>query len=185
MPKATPLESTEKSMTDAPAVTPSREVAPQAALVADIAANVRDPRLRRFYDYWMSKRGARRMPARRDIDPLEFPYLLGHLMLVDVLSDPQRFRVRLHGTNLVTRMHYDMTGRLLDDVPKPEWRTYVLDRCRGLAASGEALLLTNDLLLDGWTSRYEALWLPFSDDGTHVNLLACAMIYGELGSVTA
>lgn len=169
-------------MTDAVAIMSLHDAAPEAALAPNVAANIRDPRLRRFYDYWIGKRGERRMPARRDIDPLEFPYVLGNLMLVDVLSDPQRFRVRLHGVNVVTRMHYDMTGKLLDEVPRPEWRTYVLDRCRGLAASGEPLLLMNDLTLDGWNSRYEALWLPFSDDGVHVNLLACGMIYGELGA---
>jgi hypothetical protein len=158
--------------------------APQVAPAPSIAANIRDPRLRRFYDYWIGKCGDRRMPARRDIDPLEFRYVLGNLMLVDVLRDPQRFRVRLHGVNVVTRMHYDMTGKLLDEVPRPEWRSYVLDRCRGLAASGEPLVLMNDLFLDGWGSRYEALWLPFSDDGIEVNLLVCAMIYGELASAS-
>jgi hypothetical protein len=171
-------------MTDAVAIISSRDPALQVALAPNIAANIRDPRLRRFYDYWLSKRRERRMPARHDIDPLEFPYVLGNLMLVDVLRDPQRFRVRLHGVNVVTRMHYDMTGKLLDEVPRPEWRSYVLDRCRGLAASGEPLVLMNDLFLDGWGSRYEALWLPFSDDGIDVNLLVCAMIYGDLASAS-
>ena len=172
-------------MTDAAAIMTSRDMAPDATLAPDVAANLRDARLRRFYDYWLGKCGGRRMPARRDLDPLEFPYVLGNLMLVDVLRDPQRFRVRLHGTNVVARMHYDMTGKLLDEVPRPEWRAYILERCRGLAASGEPLLLWNDLMLDGWTSRYEALWLPLSDDGVNVNLLVCAMIYGELESVTS
>jgi hypothetical protein len=168
-------------MTDAAANMGPQNVAPQGTLAPDVAANLRDPKLRRFYDYWLGKRGNRRMPARRDLDPLDFPYVLGDLMLIDVLRDPQRFRVRLHGTNVVARMHYDMTGKLLDEVPRPEWRAYILDRCRGLAAKGEPLLLMNDLMLDGWTSRYEALWLPLSDDGVDVNLLVCAMIYGELG----
>jgi hypothetical protein len=171
-------------MTGAPAIMSSRDAAPQAALAPNVAANLRDRKLRRFYDYWVGKCGDRRMPARRDIDPLDFPYVLGNLMLIDVLREPLRFRVRLHGSNVVARMHYDMTGRFLDEVPRPEWRAYILDRCRGLAASGEPLLLTNDLLLDAWTSRYEALWLPFSDDGAQVDLLVCAMIYGEIESAT-
>ncbi len=151
----------------------------------DVAAAIADPKLRRFYDYWAGKCGERRFPARRDIDPLEFPYVLGNLMLVDVLRDPQRFRVRLHGTNLVTRMHYDMTGKFVDELPRPEYRAYVLDRCRGLIASGEPLLLLNDLTVDGWTSRYEALWLPLSADGINVDLLVCTMIYGEIGAAAA
>ena len=172
-------------MTRANATQPLRNAAPEAALAPDIAASLRAPNLRRFYDYWLGKRGDRRMPARRDIDPLDFPYVLGNLMLIDVLREPLRFRVRLHGSNVVARMHYDMTGKFLDEVPRPEWRAYILDRCRGLATRGEPLLLTNDLLLDAWTSRYEALWLPFADDGERVDLLVCAMIYGELESVTS
>jgi hypothetical protein len=167
-------------MTVGAATTTSRDAAGVATPAPDIAATIHDHRLRRFYDYWRGKRGDRRFPARRDIDPLDFAYVLGNLMLVDVLRDPQRFRVRLHGTNVVARMHYDMTGKLLDEVPRPEYRAYVLDRCRGLVASGEPVALKNDLTLDGWTSRYEALWLPLSGDGVHVDLLICAMVYGEL-----
>ncbi len=103
-------------------------------------------------------------------------------MLFDVLRDPQRFRVRLHGANLVTRMNYDMTGKRVDELPRPEYRAYVLERCRGLAASGKPLVLNHDLILDGWISRYEALWLPLSGDGTHIDLLICAIIFGETGS---
>ncbi|HUK61456.1 MAG TPA: PAS domain-containing protein [Stellaceae bacterium] len=155
------------------------EKVPEAALAPGVVP--RDPRLKRFHDYWLGKCGGRPMPARRDIDPVDFPYLLGNVMLIEVLREPLRFRVRLHGTNVVARMHYDMTGRFLDEVPRPEWRAYVIERCRGLAASGAPLLLMNDLMLDGWTSRYEALWVPLGEDGTQVDMLMCAMIYGELG----
>src|SRR5277367_2064987 len=96
------------------AVMGSPGAAPQASVATDIGAGIRDPKLRRFHDYWQGKCGGRRMPARRDIDPLEFPYMLGNLMLIDVLADPQRFRVRLHGANIVARMNYDMTGKQLD-----------------------------------------------------------------------
>lgn len=165
------------------AVTISPDAAPQAMLATDIAAGIRDRKLRRFYDYWREKRGERRMPARRDIDPLDFPYMLGNLMLFDVLADPQRFRVRLHGANVAARMQYDMTGKLLDEVPRPEWRAYIIERCRGLAEAGEPLLLSNDLWLDGRTSHYEALWLPLSDDGVRVTMLVCGLIYGEPATV--
>jgi hypothetical protein len=170
-------------MTVAAAVNPTQDAAPQATLAADIAAGIRDPKLRRFHRYWLEKRGERRMPARRDIDPLDFPYLLGNLMLIDVLADPQRFRVRLHSANVVARMQYDMTGKLLDEVPRPEWRAYIIERCRGLVEAGEPLLLTNDLWLDGRTSHYEALWLPLSEDGVRVTMLVCGLIYGELATV--
>jgi hypothetical protein len=164
---------------------PSCGEASRSTAVASLAAKIRHPRLRRFYDYWLGKCGGRRFPSRREIDPLDFPYVLGDLMLVDVLGDPPRFRARLHGANLATRAGYDMTGKWLDELPRPEYRTYVLERCRSLVASGEPLVVIHDRILDDRLSRYEALWLPLSGDQVHVDLLICALIYGETEPATA
>jgi len=140
-------------------------------------ASIRDGRLTRFYSYWLERKGDRRFPARRDIDPLDFPYLLGHVMMFDVLSHPPHFRVRLHGAKLTTRAHYDLTGKLLDEMPDAEQRAVVMDRCESLITSGEPLVIRRARILDGASRAYEALWLPFSEDGDHVTLLLCAMIY--------
>jgi hypothetical protein len=63
--------------------------------VRDLPSQIEDRRLAQLYDYWLSRKGSRRFPSRGDIDPLDFRYVLGHVMLVDVLRDPVRFRVRL------------------------------------------------------------------------------------------
>jgi hypothetical protein len=144
---------------------------------ADVSSEIRDERLLRFYLYWLEHKGARRCPSRRDIDPLDFDYLLGNVMLVDVLSDPLRFRVRLHGSNMVMRAGYDLTGKLVDDLPIPEYRKYVIERCKGMVRTGTPLVVQHDRVLGGQPQRYEALWLPFSSDGTQVTMLLCALIY--------
>ncbi len=144
---------------------------------ADIAAAIRDERLLRFYLYWVERKGARRFPSRGDVDPLDFHYLLGNVMLVDVVGDPLRFRVRLHGSNMVMRAGYDLTGKSLDDLPIPEYRRYVIERCKGLVKTGAPLVVQHDRVLGGRPQRYEALWLPFSSDGTRVTMLSCALIY--------
>lgn len=146
-------------------------------LAVDLAAGIREPRLRRFYEYWLARKGSRRWPARRDIDPLDFPYLLGHILLVDVLEAPLRFRVRLHGTHMVERAQYDLTGKLIDELPINDYRAYVMERCRKLVATGEPVIVHHDRTLDGRTRCYEALWLPFSEDGVRVTMLLAALIY--------
>jgi hypothetical protein len=143
----------------------------------DLSDELVEPRLRRLYAYWCARRQGRRFPARRDLDPLEFGYLLGHVMLVDVLREPLRFRVRLHGTDMVLRAHYDLTGRLIDELPDSEFSAYVLARCRRLVETAEPLRVAGDRALDGRVHRYEALWLPLSDDGARVTMLMCALIY--------
>jgi hypothetical protein len=141
------------------------------------ATDIRDARLRQLYEYWLAKKGQRHFPSRRDIDPVDFPYVLGHVMLVDVMRDPVRFRVRIHGTEMVAKAGYDLTGKFLDDHPISEYRRYVMERCEGLVGDAEPLLVWHDRLVDGKQRRYEALWLPLSDDGQHVTMLLAAMIY--------
>src|SRR5215469_14537780 len=146
------------------------------------AADMRDARLRRLYEYWLEKKGPRRFPSRREIDPIDFSYVLGHIILVDVLRDPLRFRVRVHGTEMVAKAGYDLTGKFLDALPISDYRRYVLARCESLVRDGEPLLVWHDRTLDGKTRRYEALWLPLSDDGQPVTMLLAAMIYAQSGS---
>lgn len=145
-----------------------------------VAREIHHPRLLRLYRYWAERKGARRFPSRRDIDPLDFPYLLGNIMLVDVTgNDPRRFRVRLHGSNLVMRAGYDLTGKLLAELPIPDYRDYVIERCKSLVQAGAPVTVTHDRLLGGRVQSYEALWLPFSDDGKAVSMLLCALIYKD------
>jgi len=143
----------------------------------DLSRELVEPRLRRLYAYWCERRQGRRFPARRDLDPLDFRYVLGHVMLIDVLREPLRFRFRLHGSEIVNRVRYDLTGKLLDELPDREYRAYALERCRGLVETGEPLHTAQDRELDGRIHRYEALWLPLSDDGARVTMLMCALIY--------
>ena len=147
--------------------------------IGDLAAAIQDPRLARFYGYWLSRKGDRRFPARHDIDPVDFPYLLGHVMMFDVVPNSLRFRVRLHGVELTERAHYDLTGKFLDEMPDARQRTLVFARCKNLVASGEPLVIRHDRTLDGLRRPYEALWLPFSNDGSIVTMLLCAMIYDD------
>jgi hypothetical protein len=118
-------------------------------------------------------------PARRDIDPLDFPYLLGRVMMFDVQPHNSHFAVRLHGEKLIDCVHYDLTGKFLDDMPDVDQRAVVMARCENLVATGEPLVIRRARILDGRSRPYEALWLPFFEDGSRVTLLVCAMIYGD------
>ena len=153
------------------------ELRPPVEKHSPAAADIRDERLQRLYEYWLAKRGQRRFPSRRDIDPVDFPYMLGHVILFDVLHDPLRFRVRIHGTAMVAKAGYDLTGKFLDDLPFTDYRRYVRARCESLVRDGDPLLVWHDRTLDDRLRRNEALWLPLSDDGQNVTMLLAALIY--------
>jgi hypothetical protein len=110
----------------------------------DFARAIGDERLVRLYEYWLVCKGNRRFPSRRDIDPLDFRYLLGHIMLVDVSYDPLRFRVRLRGTEMVQQARYELSGKFLDELPVAEYRNYVIEQCKGLVRRGEPLAVRHN-----------------------------------------
>jgi hypothetical protein len=156
----------------------------EVATEIPLDGRISEPRLQKLHAYWAAQKAARRYPARRDIDPLGFRYVLGHVMMIDVLATSPRFRVRLHGSELVLRAGYDLTGKFLEDLPNIEYRAYVLERCANILASGEPMIVHHDRVLDGQVRRYEALWLPFSEDGGDITMLLCGLIYAPLRDAT-
>jgi hypothetical protein len=133
--------------------------------------------LRRLYAYWDEKRAGRRFPTRADFDPLELGFVLGNLSLIDVLYDPLRFRLRLHGTLSVSRLGYDLTGKFVDEIPDPEFRVVALETYKKLVEVGQPMRDVRETMLDSKTHRYEVIWLPLSGDGTRINMLmACVAL---------
>ncbi len=137
---------------------------------------ITSPLLLQLLALWESKRTSTRLPARADLDPVELKFILGRLLILDVLPGP-RFRFRLHGSKLTEVAGYDMTGRFVDDLPNPENRRTLVGRCKALLESSEPMSVVRDRPLDGRRFSYEALWLPLARDGTEVDMLMCALIY--------
>ena len=139
---------------------------------------IEEPRLQQLYEYWLQRKGVRRFPSRREIDPLDISYILGHVMLVDVLGEPHRFRMRLHGTGMIIQVRYDLTGGFLDEPPMTEYRSHIIDQCTSLVDSGEPAVTHDRITLENNQSRrHEALWLPYSENGQSVTMVLCAMLY--------
>ncbi len=139
--------------------------------------DIETPYLRRLYAYWDEKRHGRALPARRDLDPREFAFALGHVLLIDVLEDPQRFKFRLHGSVLSFRARYDMTGRMVDELPNDENRAVLLDRCRDLVATRRPCFARSQRMIDNQTFGYEVVWMPLSSDGESVDMLLGGLAY--------
>jgi len=137
------------------------------------------PSLRRLFDYWLGKRGARSMPSRDDIDPVDFAFVLGNIILVDVFREPLRFRIRLHGTTLVMQAGYELTGKMLDELPITEFRILAAESFTTTANTGKPFHSQRDRILDGRPRRYETLMLPLSDDDRTVNMLLVGLLYGR------
>ena len=138
---------------------------------------ISSPALQRLYDYWDARRRDGRLPCRADVDPIEIPFVLGNVLLVEVLRSPMRFRIRLHGTHLVQRAGYDLTGRMTEELPNTEFRTLARKSFTQVAAEGTPLLSKRDRELAGKSYRYESLMLPLANDGAEVDMLLIGLIY--------
>lgn len=144
----------------------------------DPLAALSDPRLHRFFAYLQGKRGDRAFAARRDIDPLEFGYILGNVVLLDVQHEPLRFRYRLVGSVLSSGAGYDLTGSYVDAHPDVEYRAYVLARYRETVAFRRPTGGTYDLFIGSKPRQYQCLRVPLSDDGETINMIIAAFLLG-------
>jgi hypothetical protein len=152
----------------------TRDIEPQTT------SPITDARLQQAFDYWLGKRAGRRMPRRADLDPIDIPRLLPHVMLTEVVG-PRRFRYRLIGTEIQLAQGIHATGRFVDEVLKgDEYKPYVLDlydeivrECRPCYT--ESIFLS---LQDGATERYtKRLMLPLSDDDSTVNIIMVVQVF--------
>jgi hypothetical protein len=143
----------------------------------EIPAEIEAEELHELYAYWCSRLAGRRYPARRDIDPLDFRYLMGRIVLIDVLREPLRFRFRLQGIEVVKYFGRDMTGMLFDDIRRPELRAFLLQRGKELLEAGVPYFARRELAKDGRTLRFEAAVLPLADDGETIDMIMLAIIF--------
>jgi len=139
-----------------------------------------DTRLRRLFAYWLEKRGERQFPARSEMDPVEFPYVLGYVTLVDVEHDPRRYRFRLDGSILVELSGTDYTGRYLDELPGEEYVAFIKETYDRMVDGGKPFRYRKNELLDQQQFSEETLILPLGDNPPAVDMLVVAVIPGDL-----
>jgi hypothetical protein len=126
-----------------------------------------------IHDYWLAKRGERRMPSRWDINPTEIPRMLRNLMLIDVLYAPIRFRYRLIGTNIVDATGENRTGKCFDSVDFIAANPIVRKQYVAAATTGAPVHSTESFhrLDNRLVYEAERLLLPLSSDGVAVDMI--------------
>jgi hypothetical protein len=140
------------------------------------AVEPRHPLLQRLFCYWQERRGARAFPARRDVDPVDFSYALGHVSLIDVAHEPLRFRFRLVPSTIAHYLGYETTGKNVDAIPEPELRACLIASYTLVVNERRPLFSAAERNLDGRRWRYEVAYLPLSSDGTTIDMLMVCRI---------
>ncbi|HLY46116.1 MAG TPA: PAS domain-containing protein [Stellaceae bacterium] len=144
---------------------------------ADRSARIADPQIRRFVEYWRSKCCDAKYPARAALDPLDFRYVLGDVVLIEVSKAveasplPWNFRYRLVGSNVAARDGYDLTHKTLEDLPEPEYRERVRATWTEVCETGDWSHHIRELVLDRRLRCYEVVVMPLASNGQDIDML--------------
>ena len=112
------------------------------------------------------------MPPRSALEPLDITALLPHVVLVDVLRDPLRFRYRLIGTFVTGLAERDATGRFLDRaLYGPALEAMIWPYHQVLQTGAPIATLSGVLFADRDWHSVENMFVPFGEDGV-VELVA-------------
>ncbi len=147
---------------------------------ADLIA---DPAQRALYLYWRERAGARPMPARADLDPLDMPKAaLKDMGLMNVIDGGRDFRYRLVGTNNVSRMGVDITGYLASEVYRGDYRGFLMGIYREVVEKKSCILSIGQFSIAGPSNlRTTRLLMPLSSDGSQVDMI----MYHNSSSISA
>jgi hypothetical protein len=136
------------------------------------ASELSAPRLREAFAYWHGKLAGRKMPARRDIDPIEMPKLLPYVMLVDVLPAPLDFRYRLIGTEARSILQQDYTGKRFSELPGKGKGSVVWDNCEQVVLTKAPFSRSPPYVgPERYFRNCENLLLPLSENDTEVAMI--------------
>lgn len=173
------------------------------------ALEARDPRLLRLHEYWREKCAGRQFPDRADLDPVDFPYILGYVTLVDVidvdlpvanaapgrsvdggyghgkgsmsLSQPRhRYYFRLDGTRLVELSGADYTGRYLDELPWPDYVDFIRWTYDEVLRRKRPFGYRREGNIDEHSFDEETVIFPLGGGKGQIEKLMVAVIPGEL-----
>lgn len=139
-------------------------------------ADIHDDRLRRLFSYWLSRHVDGRPPSRANLDPLDFPYAVGFVTLVDVEHDPLRFRFRLVASPVTQHLGYELTGKYLSDIPEPQMRDYLMETYRRLIEHSSPQHERGERVLDRRVWQHESLLLPCCDEDGRLNMIISARV---------
>jgi len=129
-------------------------------------AGIRTERLRMLLEHYLEVRGDRRMPSRRDIEPLRLGPVLPFIWVSDYEAAAGTFRYRLAGEQEKELWGQPVSGRLLSEFSPPE-RFSATNETFLKVLREEAALIAHGAVFrcSGRIGLGERLILPLASDG--------------------
>lgn len=127
---------------------------------------IKTPRLRTLLEHYLEVRGDRRMPSRRDIEPLRLGPVLPIIWISDYEPAAGTFRYRLAGEKVNEIWGAPVAGRLLSEFSPPE-RFEATNEMHLKVLRDEAAIIASGAVFrcSGRVGLGERLILPLASDG--------------------
>ena len=153
---------------------------PGPAATTDAEAQQRalsDPKIRKTYEYWLSKCRGDVLPARGDIDPVEIYDCLSALMILEVIDGGRDFRIRLAGSQVEEAHDRALKGLLVGEMGEGAELAAMLERFRAIVATRLPDFRSASLSMVGRAFiEFDRVALPLAEDGQTVSHLLCCYV---------
>lgn len=140
---------------------------------ADTPAALRD-----FVGYWASRRAGELMPSYGDIDPIDIPWALPHVYVVEIQGDD--FIFRLAGEGVAERYKRPMKGARISDLFTEDSSAQILQRWRRVVRESTGYYsYTQHETYRGIAVRARRILLPLGEDRRTADHLIGFTVYEE------
>ncbi len=124
-----------------------------------------------FLAYWQELRGDRIMPDRRELAAARVRPFLNNLVVFERDGVTNGWWVRLTGPAIVEKESYDMVGHLVAEHPDAAHARAVATNLELIADARRPCYTVRQRLVSGHPWLFTNIVVPFSDDGTVVNVI--------------
>lgn len=144
--------------------------------IDEFRAGFEDERTRRLLDYWLSLRGGRVMPSRRDLDPAAMKWGLANLWIAE-RGDGEQVRIRLAGDRIDQVLGRTARRFTVQQLFPERYAALVEKELRYVMQACVLSHMILEMTVEGQPSqRAERLALPLSEDDEAVtNILGIAV----------
>lgn len=129
--------------------------------------------------YWAEKRGDAWMPAYGDIDPIDIPWALSRIYIIEARPDGD-FVYRLAGEAIAERYDRSLKGVRISDLFSNRSADFIQDRWRRVASGPSAYYsYTQHTSIRGPTVAARRVLLPLGADGHSADHLMGFTVFDE------
>lgn len=128
---------------------------------------------RGLYEYWLEIKGSSGLPSRKLFNPMTLPSALPYIVMMDVLENERKFKIRLIGSKTKVPSHF--MGKYVNDFPQ-FWRNVEM-LTQGVRYRKPYFYKNSGTVEDDIIRNYSSLVLPFSEDGERVNIMMACLCF--------